>query len=58
MPAAFHLIPLADLATAPIAHAAEAQMLHRYAEEYKHGSFGVYQGNETTGTVRRLAGAS
>lgn len=57
LPAAFHLIPLADLATAPIAHAAEAQMLHRYAEEYKHGSFGVYQGNETTGTVRRLAGA-
>lgn len=58
LPEGFQMIPLGDLASAPIANAAEAQMLHRYAEEYRHGSFGIYQGNETTGTVRRIAGTT
>ena len=36
---------------------AEISMLRRYAEEYRHGAFGIYQGNETTGQTRRLSGA-
>ena len=32
----------------------ERSMLQRYAKEYEFGSFGIYLGNETKGTVRRV----
>ena len=35
--------------------AAERSMLTRYCEEFRHGSFGIYQGDETTGIVQRVA---
>lgn len=57
LPPGFRMVELAELATAPIANAVEAEMLRRYAEEFRHGTFGIYQGNETTGTVRRVGGA-
>jgi flavin reductase (DIM6/NTAB) family NADH-FMN oxidoreductase RutF len=57
LPDGFRMVALGDLAAAPIANEAEAQMLLRYAEEYRHGTFGIYQGNETTGAVRRVGGA-
>jgi flavin reductase (DIM6/NTAB) family NADH-FMN oxidoreductase RutF len=38
-----------------VSNAAERSMLARYLEEFRHGSFGIYQGSETAGTVRRLA---
>lgn len=49
------LAPLSDLPLERVASAAERSMLQRYAEEFRHGTFGIYQGNETTGTVRRVA---
>jgi flavin reductase (DIM6/NTAB) family NADH-FMN oxidoreductase RutF len=57
-PAGYRMIALADLASATFGSEAELQMLARYAQEYRHGSFGIYGGNETTGTVRRLTGPS
>ncbi|QCO55472.1 cag pathogenicity island protein Cag11 [Pseudorhodobacter turbinis] len=38
-----------------ISNASERRMLQRYAKEYEHGSFGIYQGNQDTGTVHQLA---
>ncbi len=37
-----------------IKNPAERSMLTRYAQEYKHGSFGIYQGDQDTGTVHQL----
>jgi len=48
------ILPMADLATAAIANASEAQMLARYAADFRNGSFGIYHGNETTGLVRQI----
>ena len=36
-------------------NAAERSMLQRYSDEFASGAFGIYQGNETEGTVRRIA---
>jgi len=48
------ILPMTDLATAAIANASEAQMLARYAADFRNGSFGIYHGNETTGLVRQI----
>lgn len=37
-----------------IARGPERMMLKRYAEEHTHGVFGVYEGDEVSGRVRRL----
>lgn len=34
---------------------AERSMLARYREEFRHGSFGIYQGDEASGLVHRVA---
>ena len=34
---------------------AEKSMLERYAREFKHGTFGFYEGNEQAGTVREIS---
>lgn len=48
------LFPLAGLPFDALANTAERHMLQRYAREFRHGGFGMYQGNETDGTVLRL----
>jgi len=35
---------------------AERAMLRRYAQENRHGSFGIYHGTEVEGVVHTLAG--
>ena len=55
VPTGYCVLPLADLAAAPLANAAEAQMLARYAQDFRNGSFGIYHGTETTGSVRQVA---
>lgn len=50
----FRIVPLADLALAPLSNTAEAAMLIRYADDFKNGSFSIYHGTETTGQVRQL----
>ena len=37
-----------------IKNLAERTMIERYCEEYHHGRFGIYQGNETEGTVKKV----
>ena len=37
-----------------IKNLAERTMIKRYCEEYHHGRFGIYQGNETEGTVKKV----
>ncbi|KAF0114583.1 MAG: CaiB/BaiF family protein [Rhodobacteraceae bacterium] len=55
LPKGYRIIPLADLASAPVANAAEAQMLARYAEDFRNGSFTLYHGTETSGQVRQIS---
>lgn len=54
-PIGYAFMRLTPDALARVANAAERAMLTRYAEEYRHGEFGIYQGNETSGQVRRLS---
>lgn len=54
LPEGYRILPLADLSTAPLTNPAEAAMLHRYAEDFKNGSFSIYHGTETTGQTRQL----
>ena len=53
-PAGMIYLPLDSLPLDRIANAAERAMLDRYGREFEHGSFGIYHGNEMTGTVRRV----
>ena len=57
VPKGMVLIPLDKVPWERIVNAAERSMLERYAGEFRHGAFGIYQGNETTGTVRRVTGS-
>jgi hypothetical protein len=34
---------------------AEAQMLARFAADFRNGTFSIYHGNETMGSVRRVS---
>lgn len=54
LPEGYRILPLAYLSTAPLTNPAEAAMLHRYAEDFKNGSFSIYHGTETTGQTRQL----
>ena len=46
---------LEDIPLDKVASPAERSMLARYIEEFRHGSFSIYQGDETKGTVHRIA---
>jgi flavin reductase (DIM6/NTAB) family NADH-FMN oxidoreductase RutF len=54
LPPGYRILPLAELASAPLANPAEAAMLQRYAEDFKNGSFSIYHGTETTGQTRQI----
>ncbi len=54
LPSGFRIVPLADLAQARIANPAEAQMLARYAEDFRNGSFTLYHGTESLGQTRQI----
>ena len=54
LPPGYRILPLSDLATAPMANPSEAQMLCRYAEDFRNGSFSIYHGTETSGQVRQI----
>jgi flavin reductase (DIM6/NTAB) family NADH-FMN oxidoreductase RutF/pimeloyl-ACP methyl ester carboxylesterase len=45
---------LEDIPLEKVNSLAERSMLARYKEEFRHGSFGIYQGDETKGTVHRV----
>lgn len=54
LPQGYRIVPLTDLASAPLANPVEAQMLARYADDFRNGSFTLYHGTETTGHVRQI----
>ncbi|UXX83833.1 flavin reductase [Roseovarius pelagicus] len=54
-PSGHKFFDLDDIPLKKLPSAAERSMLTRYCEEFRHGSFGIYLGDETTGTVRRYA---
>lgn len=54
-PQGHRFIAIDDLPYSSIRSAPERSMLERFADESKHGSFGIYHGDETRGTVHRVA---
>jgi len=54
-PKGHQFIPIDALPFERIRSAAERSMLERFSDESKHGSFGIYHGDETRGTVHRVA---
>jgi len=48
-------IPVTAIPFEQIRNPVERSMMRRYAGEYQHGSFGIYQGNQDEGTVHHLA---
>ncbi|WP_324754260.1 CoA transferase [Roseovarius sp. Pro17] len=55
IPATMRCFDFAGIPFDSITSAAERSMLSRYTKEFRHGSFGIYQGDQTTGTVNRIA---
>jgi flavin reductase (DIM6/NTAB) family NADH-FMN oxidoreductase RutF len=55
LPQGYRILPLADLATAPLANPTEAQMLSRYGQDFKNGSFTLYHGTDASGQVRQIS---
>ena len=46
---------LQEIPLQEVRSAAERSMLARYADEFRHGSFGIYQGDESNGLVHKIA---
>jgi flavin reductase (DIM6/NTAB) family NADH-FMN oxidoreductase RutF/pimeloyl-ACP methyl ester carboxylesterase len=55
VPQGYCVLPLAALPGVAIANDAEAKMLARFAADFRNGTFGIYHGNETTGSVRQVS---
>jgi crotonobetainyl-CoA:carnitine CoA-transferase CaiB-like acyl-CoA transferase/flavin reductase (DIM6/NTAB) family NADH-FMN oxidoreductase RutF len=56
VPRTMRCFDLADIPFGSIRSAAERSMLARYREEFRHGSFGIYEGDQAAGMVNRIAG--
>jgi len=54
-PEGFRFFKLEEIPLDNVLLPAERSMLERYKQEFKHGTFGFYEGNETTGTVRKIS---
>lgn len=54
-PSGHKFLDLKDIPLDQVATIAERSMLARYRAESRHGSFGIYQGDETSGTVHRVS---
>ncbi|RKF16797.1 cag pathogenicity island protein Cag11 [Roseovarius spongiae] len=54
-PAGYRFFDIDDMPLDDVPDSAERSMLRRYCEEFRLGAFGIYQGDETTGTVHRVA---
>lgn len=51
-PPGHRFINLIDIPLAKVEYPAERSMLSRFIDEFRHGSFGIYQGDETRGLVQ------
>lgn len=56
VPKGMVLMPLDALPWDRITITVERSMLHRYQQEFRHGAFSVYQGDEISGKVRQITG--
>ncbi|MCQ0091608.1 flavin reductase family protein [Roseovarius sp. M141] len=54
-PAGMRFHALDDIAWDAVTSPTERSMLTRYRDEFRHGSFGIYQGDQIAGTVHRIA---
>jgi len=54
-PDGFKFFKLDDIPLKEILLPAERSMLERYKREFKHGTFGFYEGSEKSGTVRKIS---
>lgn len=54
-PPGHRFINLIDIPLAKVEYPAERSMLSRFIDEFRHGSFGIYQGDETRGLVQPVA---
>ena len=48
------ILNLEEIPIKNILNLAERTMIERYCEEYHHGRFGIYQGTETEGVVKKI----
>lgn len=53
-PHGYAYFPVTDMPLDKVRDRSERSALGRYADEYRHGSFGIYHGNETSGTVQQV----
>jgi len=56
LPSGMRCFDLDSIPFDDIPSAAERSMLSRYTDEFRHGSFGIYQGDQSTGTVHQITG--
>ena len=54
-PDGFKFFKLDDIPLKEMLLPAERSMLERYKREFKHGTFGFYEGSEKSGTVRKIS---
>ncbi len=54
-PVGYAYFPLRDMPLDKVRDVSERSALGRYAHEYRHGTFGIYHGNETSGTVQQVS---
>lgn len=54
-PQGMSFFALSDIPISTVSADAERSMLSRYVREHRHGSFGIYHGDEATGVVHRVA---
>ena len=53
-PKGMTFVPINRIPLDRVNNAAERSMLARYSDEFTHGSFGIYQGDETQGTIHHV----
>ncbi|MBL4767969.1 MAG: CoA transferase, partial [Rhodobacteraceae bacterium] len=53
-PAGMAFVAIDRIPLERVSNLAERSMLARYSDEFTHGNFGIYQGNETRGIVSRV----
>ena len=54
-PVGYAYFHVTDMPLDKVRDMSERSALGRYADEYRHGSFGIYHGSETSGTVQKVS---
>ena len=54
-PAGYAYFSITDMPLDKVSDKSERSALGRYANEYRHGSFGIYHGSEVSGTVQKVS---